>query len=100
HNVLGVREMIMTCNRIAYSLEKSGIFPGLIVRMVAVGEDSGQLSEVLDNVSDLYEDQVEVAVMTTMALFEPLVIVVFGAFILIIVLAIYLPIFSVGMGSN
>ncbi|MBT8042509.1 MAG: type II secretion system F family protein, partial [Pontiella sp.] len=98
HNVLGVREMIMTGNRIAYSLEKSGIFPGLIVRMVAVGEDSGQLSEVLDNVSDLYEDQVEVAVMTTMALFEPLVIVVFGAFILIIVLAIYLPIFTVGMG--
>ncbi|NNJ70943.1 MAG: type II secretion system F family protein [Kiritimatiellales bacterium] len=98
HNVLGVREMIMTGNRIAYSLEKSGIFPGLIVRMVAVGEDSGQLSEVLDNVSDLYEDQVEVAVMTTMALFEPLVIVVFGAFILVLVMAIYLPIFTVGMG--
>lgn len=97
HNVLSARELILTGNRIAASLEKTGIFPGLIVRMVSVGEDSGQLPEVLDNVSDLYEDQVEVSIMTTMALFEPLVIVVFGAFILILVLAIYLPIFTVSM---
>lgn len=99
-NVLGVREMIMAGNRIAASLERSGIFPGLIVRMVSVGEESGQLPEVLDNVSDLYEDQVEVSIMTSMALFEPLIICVFGAFILIIVLAIYLPIFSVSTGVN
>ncbi len=94
-NVLGVRELIITGSRIAASLEKSNIFPGLIVRMVAVGEDSGQLPEVLDNVSELYEDQVEVSIMTTMAMFEPLVICIFGAFILIIILAIYLPIFTV-----
>ncbi len=94
-NVLGVREHIMTGNRIAASLDRAGIFPGLVVRMVSVGEDSGQLPEVLDNVSDLYEDQVEVSVMTSMALFEPLIICVFGAFILIIVLAIYMPIFTV-----
>ncbi len=96
-SVLSVREMIMTGNRIAASLDRSGIFPGLIIRMVSVGEESGQLPEVLENVSDLYEDQVEVSVMTSMALFEPLVICVFGAFILILVLAIYLPIFTVSM---
>jgi type IV pilus assembly protein PilC len=96
-NVMGVRDLIMTGNRIAASLEKAGIFPGLIVRMVGVGEDSGQLPEVLDNVSDLYEDQVEVSVMTSMALFEPLVICVFGAFILVLILAIYMPIFTISM---
>lgn len=96
-SVMGVRELIMNGNRISTSMEKAGIFPGLIVRMVAVGEDSGQLPEVLDNVSDLYEDQVEVSIMTTMALFEPLVICVFGGFILMLILAIYLPIFSVGL---
>jgi type II secretory pathway component PulF len=96
-HVLGVRDLIITGNRIAASLEKADIFPGLIVRMVAVGEDSGQLPEVLDNVSELYEDQVEISIMTTMAMFEPLVICVFGAFILIIILAIYLPIFTVSM---
>ncbi len=96
-NVLAVRDLIITGNRIAASLAKAGIFPGLIVRMVSVGEDSGKLPEVLENVSDLYEDQVEVSIMTSMALFEPIVICVFGAFILMLVLAIYLPIFTVSM---
>lgn len=93
--VLDVRERILTGHGIADSLAKSGVFPGLIVRMVGVGEDSGQLPEVLEKVADLYEDQVEVSIMTTMALFEPVVIVVFGAFVLMIVLAIYMPIFTV-----
>ncbi|MEE9369735.1 MAG: type II secretion system F family protein [Pontiella sp.] len=98
--VLDVRERILVGHRIAESLAESGVFPGLVVRMVNVGEDSGQLPEVMEKVSDLYEDQVEVSIMTTMALFEPMIICVFGAFVLIIVLAIYLPIFSVGSSVN
>lgn len=96
-NVMHAREMILTGARIAASMEKTGIFPGLIVRMVTVGEDSGQLPEVLDSVSDLYEDQVEVSIMTFMALFEPIIICVFGGFVLMLILAIYMPIFSVGL---
>ena len=92
-----MREKIITGHRIAASLEETGIFPGLITRMVTVGEDSGQLPEVLERVSDLYEDQVETAIMTTMSLFEPLIICVFGGFVLVLVLAIYLPIFTVSM---
>ncbi len=95
-----VREKIITGHRIALSLEESGIFPGLITRMVSVGEDSGQLPEVLEKVSDLYEDQVETSIMTTMSLFEPLVICVFGGFVLVLVLAIYLPIFTVSMSVH
>ena len=93
--VLDVRDRILTGHGIADSLAQSGVFPGLVVRMVSVGEDSGQLPEVLEKVADLYEDQVEVSIMTTMALFEPVIICVFGAFVLVIVLAIYLPIFTV-----
>lgn len=93
--VMAVRERILTGHGIADSLEQSGIFPGLVVRMVGVGEDSGQLPEVLERIADLYEDQVEVSIMTTMALFEPVVIVVFGAIVLVIVMAIYLPIITV-----
>ncbi len=92
-----VRERIITGHRISNSLAESGVFPGLITRMVSVGEDSGQLPEVLERVSELYEDQVETSIMTTMALFEPLVICVFGGFVLTLVMAIYLPIFSVSM---
>lgn len=94
--VLEARDRILTGHGIADSLAQSKMFPGLVVRMVGVGEDSGQLPEVLEKVADLYEDQVEISIMTTMALFEPVIICVFGAFVLIIVLAIYLPIFSVG----
>ena len=93
--VLDVRDRILTGHGIADSLAQTGVFPGLIVRMVSVGEDSGQLPEVLEKVADLYEDQVEVSIMTTMALFEPVIICVFGVFVLVIILAIYMPIFTV-----
>ena len=93
--VLDVRDRILTGHGIADSLAQADVFPALVVRMVSVGEDSGQLPEVLEKVSELYEDQVEVSIMTTMALFEPVIICFFGAFVLVIVLAIYLPIFSV-----
>ena len=93
--VMGARQKIMTGGRIAPSFETTGIFPGLIIRMLSVGEESGQLPEVLENVADLYDDQVEVSIMSSMALFEPLVICVFGAFILLVVMAIYLPMFSI-----
>lgn len=92
-----VREKIITGHRIAQSLSEANIFPGLITRMVSVGEDSGQLPEVLERVSDLYEDQVETSIMTTMSLFEPVVICVFGGFVLTLILAIYMPIFTIGM---
>ena len=62
--------------------------------MVSVGESSGRLPEVLDRVSNVYEDQVEGSIMTATSLFEPLAIVLFGAVILVLVLAIYLPIFT------
>ena len=68
--------------------------------MVSVGEDSGQLPEVLERVSELYEDQVETSIMTTMALFEPVIICVFGGFVLVLIMAIYLPIFTVGSAVN
>lgn len=96
-SIRGVRERIITGQRISKSLGESGIFPGLITRMVSVGEDSGQLPEVLDRVSDLYEDQVETKIMSTMALFEPLVICVFGGLVMILVMAIYLPIISISL---
>jgi type II secretory pathway component PulF len=95
-----VREKIITGHRISQSLTESGIFPGLVTRMVSVGEDSGQLPEVLEKVSELYEDQVETSIMTTMALFEPVIICVFGGFVLVLIMAIYLPIFTVGSAVN
>jgi type IV pilus assembly protein PilC len=87
-------DRIIEGNDIASSLDKK-TFPRLVVRMVSVGESSGRLPEVLDKVADLYEDQVEGSIMVATALFEPFIIIFFGAIILVFVMAIYLPVFSV-----
>lgn len=93
-SLLESHRRIVSGGDIASSLDKK-VFPRLVVRMVGVGESSGRLPEVLDRVADVYEDQVEGAVMVATALFEPLVIVLFGCIILVLVMAIYLPVFSV-----
>lgn len=87
------RDRIMAGNDIASSLDKK-TFPRLVVRMVSVGESSGRLPDVLEKVADLYEDQAEGAIMVATSLFEPIIIIVFGCLILILVMAIYMPVFG------
>jgi len=87
------RDRIMAGNNIASSLDKK-VFPRLVARMVGVGESSGRLPEVLTKVADVYEDQVEGTIMVAISLLEPIIIAVFGGLILILVMAIYLPVFS------
>lgn len=88
------RRRIVAGSDIATSLSQENVFPRLVVRMVHVGENSGKLPEVLEKVSDVYEDQVEGSITVAMALFEPVVIVLFGLVIMVLVLAIYVPVFS------
>ena len=92
--LLAARERIVNGSSIAASMAREGIFPRLVIRMISVGESSGRLPEVLEKVSDVYEDQVEGSIMVATSLIEPVIICVFGVFILILVLAIYIPIFS------
>ncbi len=96
--ILAARDRIVQGSDIAASLEREGEFPRLVVRMIHVGESSGRLPEVLDKVADTYEGQVEGAIATATTLFEPLVISLFGGIILVLVLAIYMPIFTVASG--
>ena len=97
--VLAARQRVMGGADIAVSLAEGEVFPRLLVSMVGVGEQSGRLPEVLERISDLYEDQVEGAVMVATALFEPIMICFFGAIVLVLVLAIYMPIFMMGSAS-
>ena len=83
---------------VAVSLAVDPEFPRLLVRMVAVGEESGQLPDVLEKISDVYEDQIEGTIMVATALFEPIIIILFGAVIMVLILAIYIPVFT--MGAN
>lgn len=92
-------DRIVEGNDIASSLDPQA-FPRLVVRMVGVGESSGRLPEVLDKVADLYEDQIEGSIMVATALFEPFIIIFFGCIILVFVMAIYLPVFTVAASAK
>lgn len=75
-------------------LKKSQEFPPIVVHMVAVGEASGSLEEMLVNVADTYDNEVETATNSLIALLEPLMIVIMGVIVGFIVLSILLPIFE------
>ncbi|MBI2336866.1 MAG: type II secretion system inner membrane protein GspF [Deltaproteobacteria bacterium] len=77
---------------IASSLGKSEYFPPLVVRMIAIGEKTGQLEPMLERVADAYDTQVETRVSTLTTLLEPLIILTMGGIVAFIVLSILLPI--------
>jgi type IV pilus assembly protein PilC len=89
------RERVMGGASMASSMEGDKMFPRMVVRMVNVGESAGRLPEVLEKVADMYDDQVEAAIMVATSLFEPVIICVFGAVVLVLVLAIYVPVFTI-----
>jgi len=95
NSLIEARNQTVAGSNIADSLAGTGIFPSLLIRMVKVGESAGRLPEVLDNVAAAYEDRVENTITTGMALLEPIVIVVFGALVLLLVISIYLPVMTV-----
>jgi type IV pilus assembly protein PilC len=92
--VVRTKERIIEGSNISLSLAASGFFPGMVVKMIQVGEESGSLSNVLDRTADYYERKVDAAITTVMGLLEPIMIVTVGAIVLVVVLALYLPIFS------
>lgn len=79
---------------ISRALEKSGQFPPMLLHLVASGENSGKLEQMLDRAAVNQEREVQGIIATVLALFEPLLILVMGGIVLIIVLAILLPIFE------
>lgn len=81
---------------LADSLEATKVFPGVATEMIAVGEQTGALPQMLNSVSEFFEEDVETALTAAMALIEPMILLVMGVFVVIILIALYLPIFSLG----
>jgi type IV pilus assembly protein PilC len=75
-------------------LEASGVFPTMVTQMIAVGEETGGLDEMLVKVADFYDDEVNTAVAGLASTIEPLMIVFLGGFVGVLVIAMYLPIFD------
>lgn len=88
------RNSIREGQSIAPPLKKSGLFPPMLVHMIAVGEKSGQLETMLTKAADAYDNEVSTAVAAITSILEPVMILFGGAVVLFIVLAILLPIFE------
>ncbi len=79
---------------IAKALEKVELVPVLVLQMIAVGEETGSLNEMLETVAEFYEEEIDASVATLLSLIEPAFILVLGAIVGTIVVAMYLPIFQ------
>lgn len=93
--IMRTRAHIVGGSNIALSMTGTGFFPNLVVRMVRAGEDSGSLWKTLDRTADYYEEKVDAQISTITSLLEPMMIILIGAIVLVVVIALYLPIFQI-----
>ncbi|HGY91095.1 MAG TPA: type II secretion system F family protein, partial [Planctomycetes bacterium] len=86
-----VRESVSEGEAIAQPLGESGIFDDMVVNMVDVGEETGELDKMLMKVADRYDDEVDTTVTAMISILEPLLIVVMGIVVGFIVIALFMP---------
>ena len=85
---------------LAQSLLKTGVFPDLAIEMIDVGESTGALPQMLNSVAEFFEEDVQTALTASLALIEPAILIVMGTVVVAILIALYLPIFSLGQASS
>jgi type IV pilus assembly protein PilC len=95
--VLDTREKMEAGVSISTSMEEVGFFPGVAVKMAQIGENSGSLSSVLQKTSEYYEKKVDSLVSMMLGILEPALIIIVGGIVLVVILAMYLPIFSMSV---
>lgn len=94
--ILQIRDDIATGQQLQMAMQHSGLFPNMVVQMVAIGEESGSLDKMLAKVADFYEREVDDVVDGLSSLIEPVIMVVLGTLIGGLVIAMYLPVFKMG----
>ena len=92
--VMQSRASIAGGDTIAGPLDKSGVFPPMVISMINVGEQTGGLDEMLSKIADFYDDEVDAAVSGLLSLLEPIMIVFLGVVVGGMIVAMYLPIFD------
>ena len=91
-----VREQVEKGVSLSLAMSRISIFPPMVINMAAIGEQAGNLDEMMSKVADFYEEEVDRTVDGLTSLIEPLMIVFIGSIIGIIIIAMYLPIFKIG----
>ena len=91
-----MRDEVATGTRLQRAMENTGLFPNMVIQMIAVGEESGSLDAMSGKVADFYELEVDSAVDGLASLLEPLIMAILGVLVGGLVIAMYLPIFKLG----
>ena len=91
-----MKDEVATGLRLQRAMENTGLFPNMVVQMIAVGEESGSLDEMASKVAEFYELEVDSAVDSLSSLLEPLIMVILGVLVGGLVIAMYLPISKLG----
>lgn len=92
--VLNIKSDVSTGMQLQSAMDRTGLFPSMVVQMVAIGEESGELDKMLNKVADFYEEEVDNAVDALSSLIEPIIMAFLGVVVGGLVIAMYLPIFT------
>jgi type IV pilus assembly protein PilC len=94
--VMRMKDEVATGGRLQRAMENTGLFPNMVIQMIAVGEESGALDTMSAKVADFFEAEVDNAVDAMSSLMEPMIMAVLGVLVGGMVIAMYLPIFKLG----
>ncbi|TQV63615.1 MAG: type II secretion system F family protein [Halothiobacillaceae bacterium] len=94
--VLEMRDMTAQGQQMRISMQQSGLFPMMVVQMVGIGEETGEMDKMLSKVADIYEEEVDNMVDAMASLMEPMIMAFLGVVVGGLVIAMYLPIFKMG----
>ena len=94
--VLRMKDEVATGQRLQRAMENTGLFPNMVIQMIAVGEESGSLDTMSAKVAEFYEAEVDNAVDSMSSLLEPMIMAILGVLVGGMVIAMYLPIFKLG----
>jgi type IV pilus assembly protein PilC len=89
-----VRKSLEEGKSLTEPLRESGVFPGMVTQMIAVGEQTGAMDAMLQKIADFYEDEVDAAVKDLLTALEPIMIVFLGTVVGGVVISMYLPLFT------
>jgi type IV pilus assembly protein PilC len=93
--IMDARMAIREGERIADPLERSKLFPPMVVHMISVGEETGALDQMLQKVADFYESEVDAALHALASTIEPVMIVILGVIVLFILISVFLPLITI-----
>ncbi len=94
--VLKMREEVATGQRLQFAMQQAGLWPNMVIQMVAIGEESGSMDSMLLKVAEFFDEEVDNLVDNLSSLMEPIIMVILGILVGGLIVAMYLPIFKMG----